>query len=235
MEAVTRSRNHILASLRSSDFELIRTHLRLVEMPQRAILARAGEPLEQVYFPHDGIISLVMRLAEGETVEAAMIGRDSVFGASSALDGGIAMNEAIVQLPGTASVLDLGRLRRASERSASLRATLIRHEQALLAQALQTAACNASHTVEARLSRWLLRARDLSGGDKMPLTQEFLAEMLGVTRGSVSMVANSLQRAGLIRYRRGQIEITDLAGLRASSCECYATVKGYYDRLQFPD
>ena len=155
---------------------------------------------------------MVVRLVEGEFVEAAMVGRDTVYGAGAALDGNVALNEAIVQMAGTASVLDIAQLRAAAMQSEPFRAILVRHEQALLAQALQSAACIASHTLEARLSRWLLRARDLSG-DRLALTQEFLAQMLGAQRSSVSVVANTLQRAGLIRYVRGHIEILNLAGL----------------------
>jgi CRP-like cAMP-binding protein len=231
MNIIPRSPNQVLSSLAPADFELIRLHLRSIELTHKTVLVRAGEPLPHVWFPHSGIISLVTRLMEGESAEAAMIGRDSVFGASASLDGGIALNDAIVQLPGTASVLDIAQLRKAAEQSATFRGTLIRHDQALLAQALQSVACNASHTVEARLSRWLLRARDLSGDD-LPLTQEFLAQMLGVQRSSVSLVANTLQRASLISYRRGHIRITDLTGLMESSCECYETVKMHYDNLR---
>jgi CRP-like cAMP-binding protein len=107
----------------------------------------------------------------------------------------------------------------------------MRHEQVLFAQAQQSAACNASHAVEARLARWLLRSRDLSGGATLDLTQEFLGQMLGVQRTSVSLVAHTLQKAGLITYRRGRIKITDLKGLRETACECYAAVKTHYDRL----
>ncbi len=196
-----------------------------------ASLVRTGEAVADVYFLHNGIISLVVRLSEGETIEATIIGRDSVFGASAALDGAIALNDAIVQLPGTASVLGVAHLRRAADHSVSFRTALIRHEQALLAQALQSAACNASDTVESRLSRRLLRERDLSGSDAMLLTQEFLAQMLGVERSSVSIVANTLQRAGLIRYHRAHIEIVNLDGLREVSCECYVSVKAHYDGL----
>jgi CRP-like cAMP-binding protein len=164
-------------------------------------------------------------------IEVAMVGRDSIFGASAALDGRISVTNAIVQLPGTASILNVAYLRKASEKSSVFRTTLIRHEQVLFAQAQQSAACNAAHTVEARLSRWLLRMRDLSESDTLPLTQEFLAQMIGVQRNSVSIVANMLQQAGVIRYSRGHIEITDLAGLKKTSCECYKTVKAHYDRL----
>ena len=141
------------------------------------------------------------------------------------------MNRGIVQVEGFASILDVKTLREVADQSAALRTTLIRHEQALFAQAQQSAACNASHSVEARLSRWLLRTRDLTGSETLGLTQEFLAQMLGVRRTSVSLVANTLQDAGLIRYSRGRIEVTNLEGLRATSCECYATVKSHSDRL----
>ena len=160
-----------------------------------------------------------------------MVGRDSLVGGSAALDGRIALNRGIVQVEGTASILDVKTLREVADQSVAFRTTLIRHEQALFAQAQQSAACNASHSVEARLSRWLLRTRDLTGSDTLGLTQEFLAQMLGVRRTSVSLVANTLQGTGLIRYSRGRIEITNLEGLRATSCECYETVKSHCDRL----
>jgi CRP-like cAMP-binding protein len=226
-----RSPNALLASLSSSDFELLRPSLKTIEMVQGTVLIAAGEPLTHVYFPHAGIISLVVRLSEGETVEVAMVGRDSIYGASAALDGAIALNEAIVQLPGSTSILDLAQLRTISENSLPFRTTLIRHEQALFTQAIQSTACNASHTIESRLARWLLRARDLSGSDTLGLTQEFLGQMLGVQRSSVSLVANTLQQAGLIHYRRGRIEITNMEGLVESSCECYGAVKKQYERL----
>jgi CRP-like cAMP-binding protein len=227
----SRSPNQLLASLSDADFELLRPHLRPIQLKHKAALVRTGEPLTHVYFPDNGVISLVVRLLNGDTIEAAMIGCDSVFGAVAALNGGIAINDAIVQLPGTASTLGVAQIRRAAADSVSFRTTLIRHEQAILAQALQSAACNASHTVESRLSRWLLRARDLSGSDSLPLTQEFLAHMLAVERSSVSLVAGTLQQAGLIRYSRGHIDIINVEDLRDSACECYLTTKAYYDGL----
>jgi CRP-like cAMP-binding protein len=226
-----RSTNRLLASLLPEDFELFRPHLKPVELKNETVLFEAGDPIDRVYFPHCGIISLVVELSGGQAIEAAMIGRDSMLGATSALDGQISLNKAIIQLPGHGETLEVPRFREVVDQSPVLRTTLLRHEQVLFAQAQQSAACNASHTVEARLARWLLRSRDLSGSDTLGLTQEFLANMLGVQRSSVSPVAHALQQAGLIEYSRGRIEITNLAGLRDASCECYGTVKAHYDRL----
>jgi CRP-like cAMP-binding protein len=231
VDQIVLSPNRLLASLPATDFESLRPHLRPVELVQGAVLVEAGSLLRQVYFPHSGIISLVVSLAGGDRIDVAMVGRDSIFGASAALDGRISVTNAIVQLPGTACVLDVAYLRKASEKSSVFRTTLIRHEEVLFTQAQQSAACNAAHSVVARLSRWLLCMRDLSESDTLPLTQEFLAQMIGVQRNSVSIVANMLQQAGVIRYSRGHIEITDLEGLKKTSCECYEAVKVHYDRL----
>jgi CRP-like cAMP-binding protein len=167
-------------------------------------------------------------------VEVVLVGRDSVFGVSAALDGGIALTDAAVLLSGTASILDAAVLRAAAERSAALRALLARHEQRLAAQAQQAAACNASHSVEARLSRWLLCACDRTESESLPLTQECLAQMIGVQRNAVSIVANALQKASIISYSRGQIEITNVAALREAARECYEAVKARRDRLLKP-
>ena len=127
--------------------------------------------------------------------------------------------------------MDANRLRIIADESKELRAIIIRHEQVLFAQSQQSAACNASHSVEARMCRWLLRMRDLAGSDDLTLTQEFLAQMIGVRRSSVSIIAGTLQKAGLIKYRRGKISILDVTGMRTGCCECYAVVKAHYARL----
>ena len=134
-------------------------------------------------------------------------------------------------LSGTASVLEVADLKAAADRNVTVRNLLARHELALFAQAQQSVACNASHSVEARLSRWLLRARDLGGGGALPLTQEILAQMIGVQRNSISIVAHSLRQAGTIRYSRGQIAIANVDALRRTSCECYQVVKAAHDLL----
>jgi CRP-like cAMP-binding protein len=235
MDAIPHSPNHLLAALPVAAFKLLRPHLETIELVQEDVLVGAGDRLTRVFFPHNGVISLVVSLAGGGMVEVAMIGRDSIFGASAALDGNISLTDAIVQLPGTASTLEVGMLRTAAEQSIVFRTTLIRHEQALFAQAQQSAACNAMHPAEARLARWLLRMHDLAGEDKLHLTQDFLAQMIGVQRNSVSTVAHTLQQAGIIKYSRGNIEITNLQALKEASCECYQAVNAQYNKLLYED
>ena len=201
--AAVRHPNRLLASLSPADFELLRPQLKPFDLVHEDLLFHAGDPVNWVYFPHSGVISLVVDLADGQRIEAAMVGRGGVAGGSAALAGRVALNAGIVQVAGASSILDVETLRKAAEQSIAFRTMLIRHEQGLFAQAQQSVACNASHMVEARLSRWLLWTRELSGSDTLGLTQEFLAQMLGVRRTSVSLVANTLQAAGLIRYSRG--------------------------------
>ena len=225
------SSNHVLASLVTVDIDSLLPHLRAVELPQEMVLYEAGAAINRVFFPHAGVVSLVVELASGEMIEAAMIGREGVVGGLSALNSKISISRAIVQVSGAASAVDVDHVRHLAEQSAGFRMTLIKHEQVLLAQSQQSAACNAIHTIEARLSRWLLRCRDLVGSEELPLTQEFIAQMMGVRRTSVSIVAHTLQQAGLIKYKRGHIRVLDLEGLQESACECYWTVKSLSDRL----
>ena len=226
-----RSSNHLLQALPAAEFDALRPHLQPVELVRETVLIEAGRPLTHVYLPHSGAISMMVRLSDGQTVETAMVGRDSVFGAAAALDDGISLTDAVVLLPGAASILDVADFRAAADRSVMFRAVLARHEQALFVQAQQSVACNASHSVEARLSRWLLRARDLCDSETLPLTQELLAQIIGVQRNAVSIVAHALQQAGIISYSRGHIEIRDAEGLRATCCECYHVVRAQHHRL----
>jgi CRP-like cAMP-binding protein len=222
------SSNLLLSSLGPSELESLRPHLRAFSFEQGKILYEAGDRISSVYFPFDAIVSLVVILQTGESVEAAMVGRDGVVGASSALDGKLALNRAIVQIGGTGVQCDPERL---AFQDPAVLSLIISHEQAVYAQAQQSAACNVAHDASARLCRWMLRARDLSGSDTLPFTQEFLAEMLGVQRTTVSPVAHTLQAAGMIQYKRGKIQILDVDGLRESACECYTTVKTRYEEL----
>jgi CRP-like cAMP-binding protein len=226
--------NAILSSLSSGDAAALRPHLKATHLQQKTVLYETGDMIDKVYFPLGAVISLVVTFASGEMTEAAMVGRDGAVGISSALDGKVAMSRAIVQLGGDAMVCDQAAFRGAALQSESLIAKVMRHEQTLFSQAQQSTACMAHHEVEARLCRWLLRARDLSGSDKLPFTQEFLAEMLGVQRTSVTTVARTLQEAGMVKYKRGSIEILDVEGLREGACECYETIKEQYGQLLGP-
>jgi CRP-like cAMP-binding protein len=223
--------NLLLASLSKADSAALAPHLQSVQLAAQRVLFEAGDTIDRVYFPSGSIVSLVVTLSTGEMIEAAMVGRDGVIGAAAALDGKVSLSRAIVQIAGGAMTCELGALKNAAMRSQLLLSLLIRHEQTVYAQAQQSAACNATHDVEARLCRWMLRARDLSVSDTLPFTQEFLAEMLGVRRTSVSLVAHTLQQAGMIKYTRGRIQITNLEGLRETACECYGTVNSNYQAL----
>jgi CRP-like cAMP-binding protein len=232
MGMVPRSPNRLLANLAPADYELVEPHLHDFKLAHAVVLAAAGEGLKKAYFPHSGIISLVVRLVHGETTEVAMIGRDSVFGASAALVGPLALTTAIVQSPGTCTALPIKWLKAAAEQSRTFSTTLVRHEQAIFVQAQQSAGCMASHTAMARLARWLLRARDATGSDELFFTQEFLGQMLGVQRNAVSFVAATLRERGLIKFSRARIRIVNVAGLKAMACECYETVKSELEQLK---
>jgi len=197
------SPNLILNSLPQNVFSAFQAHLMLNEMTFGTVVADTEEPISQVYFPHSGVVSLVVDMDVGDMIETAMVGRDGVVNGTAALDGKVSLHRGIVQVAGVASMINADALRGLSHEFPPLQSLLIRHEQVLLAQAQQSAGCNASHAVEARMCRWLLRIRDLTQSDEMSLTQEFLAQMLGVRRTSVSLVAGTLQRSGIINYRRG--------------------------------
>ena len=234
MAPTPRPPNGFLASLSEEDFELVRPYLRTAELAHEMVLIEVDEIHKRAYLPHRGVISLVVRLARGEHVHIAMVGRDSIFGSFPAFGDPTAINGAVVLVPGVASTIEIDRLRSAADQSATLRGELARHALGIYAQVQQTAGCNAAHTVESRLARCLLEIHDLSGSNKLVLTQEAIAQMIGARRNSVSLVASTLQQANYIHYSRGHIEITSREGLRKVSCECYAQVKAHYDRLIRP-
>jgi CRP-like cAMP-binding protein len=223
--------NLLLQMLDATDFNLLRPHLATVEMVRATVLGEAGVALRHVYFPHGGSVSITVGLSEGQTIEVAMLGRDSVVGSGAALADGIAPTDAAVLFPGAASVLEIAAFRTVAAASTRFRNLMVRHEQVLLAHAQQSLLCNTRHPVEARLARWLLRGRDLSDSEALPLTQESLAQMMGVRRNAISLVAHALQRSGIIRYARGRIVVTDLRALQSMSCDCYSAVKAHYARL----
>jgi CRP-like cAMP-binding protein len=221
-----------LTSLAADDQSALGQILIEVSMAQSEVLYEPHQLMTSVYFPFDAVVSLVIVLSSGDTVETAMIGHDGVVGAGGALDGRVSADRAIVQIGGRGLKCSIEKLR--SIMSQSLQLALFRHQQTVLANAQQSAACNITHPVEGRLARWLLRAHDLTGEKNLPLTQQFLAEMLGVQRSSVSIVAHTLQQAGLIRYRRGHVELVDIEALRECACECYDAVRMSYEALVRP-
>jgi CRP-like cAMP-binding protein len=226
-----RSPNTLLSSLSDADYKQLEPLLATVSLRESAVLAETGGTIEHVYFPHSGIISLVVETPGGELIETAMIGRDGVWGAACAFDGKVSINKSIVQIAGSASVIRTDDFRSYAADNDSFQSLLISHEQFLFAATQQTAACNALHSVEARLCRWLLQMRKLTGTDDLAITQEFLAQMLGVRRTSVSLIAGNLQRQGLIKYNRGHLHISDADRLAKTSCECFEAIQAHYTRL----
>jgi CRP-like cAMP-binding protein len=190
-----------------------------------------GEAIDRVYFPYTGVVSLVVGLSGGQFIEAAMFGRNSLIGGGVTLDGSAAVNQAIGQVAGAGVTIAANALTRIAAGSQALRRSIVQHEHGAFTQTQQVAACNALHSLEQRLSRWLLQVRDLVQSDDLPLTQDFLSEMLGVQRSSVSIVAGHLQKAGLIDYHRGRIHVLSVDGLRTSCCECYESINVHFQTL----
>ncbi len=224
-------RNLLLAALPAQDFALLAPHLKDVVLEQGAILQEQGDRIDQVYFPRDGIISLLAVMRQGDAIETATIGYEGAVGSFGGLSVRRSHTRAVVQVGGIAQRIAATPFRKAAEDSEAIRGMIVCYAEMLLIQVQQTAACNALHAVEARLSRWLLQARDRLESNTVKLTHEFLSQMLGVRRTTVTVVANVLQQAGLIRYHRGQIEIVDRIGLEARACECYAAIRRQIDEV----
>jgi CRP-like cAMP-binding protein len=222
--------NFLLNRLEPAVLAQILPHLAIVDLQHGHVLAETHQRVERVYFPHSGIISCVVELLGGGAIETGMIGNDGEFGATQALDHKVSLNHVVIQIAGVASVISSDRIREIANELPSFRGLLVKYEQFFLAQVQQTAACNAVHDVQARTCKWLLRMHDLAGVD-LPLTQEFLAQMMGVRRTSVTQVAGHLQKAGMITYSRGRIHIVDLDQVRAWACECDEDVRSHYRRM----
>ena len=225
--------NQFLAALRPLDYSLLAPHLRVVELERGAVLHDADQPIEHVYFLHSGMVSIVTIMLNGAAVETATVGRMGAIGSNAGFGSHRAIGRAIVQLPATASRLPSSRFHAIARESDAIHELAVRYNDVLIAQIQQSVACQALHTLEARLCRWLLRSLDCVDSNTIPLTQEFLAQMLGVRRTSVTLAARTLQSAGLIHYRRGHIQVIDRAGLERATCECYAAVRERIDEI-FP-
>jgi len=214
-------RNKLLARLSREDFELLAPHFVLEQLPQGRILTEANDEIDQVYLPLDGMISLVIVMKDGKAIETGTVGRDGMFGAAAGFGLYKSRVRAVVQVKGVALRMSAPLFRKAVAISSGLTKFCISDNEMLLAQARITAACNALHTVEARFARWLLQTSAVTESDTITLTQEFLSEMLGVRRTSVTNVASKLQSAGIIGYSRGVIRIIDRRSLEEASCECF--------------
>lgn len=219
------NKNRFLETLSASDAALLAPHLKTMFCEQGALLQEAGAPIEHVYFPHGGMISLLTVMRNGSGIETATIGREGAVSAVAGLGGLVSAPRAVMQIAGEVGQIPAAKFRAAVEASATLRSVVARYHDVHLALVQQTAGCNALHPVGARMARWLLQTRDRCETDYVPLTQEFLSEMLGVQRTSITAAARALQEEGLIRYRRGRVDILDRAGLEKKSCECYDTVR----------
>jgi CRP-like cAMP-binding protein len=201
-------------------------------MNLKQVVHKQDEPIEDVYFPGGGAYSLVKTLQNGQVAEVATIGSEGAVGASVFFGRGVADCDVLVQVTGPgAEAMNAELFNAEMHKRGAFFDQIIRHHQALMSQIMQTTACTGLHSAEARSCRWLLTTHDRAGGDEFPLTHEFLAAMLGVRRPTVTLIANQLQRAGLIQYRRGFVTIVDRAKLEATSCECYATVREQMRRL----
>lgn len=223
--------NHFLACLSSRDRSLLDPYLTPVQLTARQVLQPANEKVSQIYFPRTGIMSLLVTFSDGRMAEAGLVGSNTAVGLSAAFGDDIAFNLVTVQIAGAADKIERGYLQQCTRQSEALAAAIRRHEQALLAQSFQIAGCNAVHSAQERLCRWLLQCRDMLDSDDLPLTQEFLAALLGVRRSSVTLIAGELEKAGLIGLRRGQIHLLRIDGLEDAACECYGTIRDQLSRL----
>jgi CRP-like cAMP-binding protein len=223
--------NQLLASLPGAVLSRLTPSLELVSMPLGDALYESGSQLSHVYFPTTSIVSLLYVMEDGSSAEIAVVGNEGIVGVALFMGGETTPSRAIVQSAGHAYRLKGQQLKQEFMRAAELQQLLLRYTQALLTQMAQTAVCNRHHSVDQQLCRWLLLSFDRLPSNELVMTQELIANMLGVRREGVTEAAGKLQKAGLIRYNRGRITVTDRVGLEARSCECYAVVKREFDRL----
>jgi CRP-like cAMP-binding protein len=225
------NQNHLLAALPADEFKRLAPHLELVAMPLGEVLYESGGQLHHVYFPTTSIVSLLYVLQNGASAEIAVVGNEGLLGIALFMGGETTPSRAVVQSEGHGYRLDGQLLKDEFNRAGALLRLLLRYTQALLTQMSQTAVCNRHHSVEQALCRWLLLSLDRLPSTTVSMTQELIANMLGVRREGVTEAARRLQAAGLIRYTRGRIEVLDRPGLEKAVCECYAVVKLEFDRL----
>lgn len=223
--------NQLLSYLSPKEYKALEPHLEEVSLPTGKVLYELNEPINFVYFPNHAMVSLVSIMENGATTEVGMIGNDGMVGVPVFLRGDRTTNRAIVQIAGSAMRMEAPVLKKLFNQGGKLQHILLLYAQALLTQVSQTATCNRLHTLEERLARWLLSAQDCALREELLLTQEYIANMLGTRRASVTVAAGLFQQSGIIRYSRGNIRILNRSQLKASACECYSTIKEEYNRL----
>jgi CRP-like cAMP-binding protein len=225
------SRNRLLATLPFDDYQRLLPNLKTVKLRFKEVLHKQYDEIRDVYFPESGACSLMKLMENGQSAEIASIGNEGLIGSSVFFGEDRAVGQTIVQAAGLAQVMSVEAFSNEMERQGTFYNRTIRYSQALLTQVMQTSVCNGLHTAEERCCRWLLMTTDAAKAGELPFTHEFIAEMLGVRRPTVTIVVGSLQKAGLIQLRRGVITILDRKGLEAGACECYATIKANFRRL----
>jgi CRP-like cAMP-binding protein len=223
--------NHLLNALPVADFESLQPHLKLVPVELGAALYEPDIEMRYLYFPTNSIVSLLYVMADGASAEIAVVGNEGVVGVALFMGGATTPSRAVVQSAGHALRLPSQVLKDEFIRGGAMQHLLLRYTQALLTQMAQTAVCNRHHSLDQQLCRWLLMSLDRLQANELIMTQELIANMLGVRREGVTEAAGQLQKAGLIRYSRGRITVLDRPGLEARTCECYAVVKQECDRL----
>jgi CRP-like cAMP-binding protein len=229
----SRPKNRLLAVLPQADFDRIQPELKTVPIRVRQVLHKADEPLEHIYFPNGGVASVTTVLSDGTTVEAATVGDEGLVGIDAFfMADPVSPGETIMQVPDTdAEIMSVAAFRRELDRQGAFQNLVGRYAQVVVAQMMQSTACNALHQVEERCCRWLLMTHDRMHQQDFTLSHEFLAVMLGVRRQTVTVIAGTLQTAGLIRYKHGHVRVLDRKGLESASCECYAVIRRHFDRL----
>lgn len=225
------SANEILAALPETDYQRLAPYLTEASLSLGTVLYEASERIETVYFPYDALISLVSTLENGSTTEIGLIGRTGMVGFTVTLDNNFSINRAVVQVPGSVIKISANIFKNEFNRGEELQRVIFRYMTNIIGELSQLVVCNNHHTVEERLARWLLMVQDLIQSDNLPLTHEFLSTMLGVRRASVTVAAGTLQRAGMIRYARGNVIILDREALEATACECYGIIKQLFRKI----
>jgi CRP-like cAMP-binding protein len=226
--------NHILAALPNNEYKRLIPHLEFVTLPFMQILYDTGETIKHVYFPNEGLISLLVVMGDQKLREVGLVGSEGMLGTAVVLGMNSTPTRALIQMPGTAMRIKVQAFRNELKRGGVFQNILQRYTHALFTQVSQSAACISSHAVDKRLSRWLMMTHDRAPADTFEMKHEFLAMMLGVTRSVVTRAAGSLQHRKLIHYTRGQVTVLNRRRLEATACECYAMVKEEYDRIALP-